>query len=171
MKKKNDLRTYFKPIRKTPGTFSNRTEQEKTDISEHSNNSYFDKKLFIKEKFLVEMPTDFYSFYELCVRLQPLNPLLAFAGVDLILVGPFDVLADKFTKAREKSHEEYLIHWRYFYDPPEFQTVLKRESSEHGYHIGYFRDCPDKNPVFLASNCAEVDGILNVMGNNIYAAV
>lgn len=115
------------------------------------------------------MPDDFYSFYAFCKRLNFKNPLYALADVNLILVGPFDVLADKF-KNVEKRPEEYLVHWRYYYDPPEFQTVLKGDY-KRGYHIGYFRDSPDEKPVFLASNCAEIDGVLNVMGDNIFAAV
>lgn len=130
----------------------------------------FDEKSFIKKMFLVDMPDDFYLFYEFCTKLNAKNPLQAFGDFELYLVGPFDVLAHKFSNVEEKRPEEYLIHWRYFYDPPEFQTVLKGDN-KRGYHIGYFRDSPDENPVFVASNCAEINGVLNVMGNNIFAAV
>lgn len=129
-----------------------------------------DKKHFIKEKFLVEMPEDFYLFYKFCKTLNSNEPLKAFADVDLLLVGAFDVLAGRFKNANDKNPEEYLIHWRYYYDPPEFQTVLKGDD-KRGYHIGYFRDSPEEKPVFLANNCAEIDGIINAMGDNIFAAV
>lgn len=142
-------------------------EQAKEETQPSPN---FDGKSFIKKMFLVDMPDDFYLFYEFCTKLNAKDPLKAFADFDLLLVGPFDVLANKFTNVKEKRPEEYLIHWRYFYDPPEFQTVLKGDN-KRGYHIGYFRDSPDEKPAFLASNCAEIDGVLNVMGNNIFAAV
>ena len=32
----------------------------------------------------------------------------------------------------------YHLHWRYFYDPPEFLTVLSGEEKS-GLHVGYFR--------------------------------
>ena len=34
--------------------------------------------------------------------------------------------------------DKCVLHYRYFYDPPEFLTVLKGEA-ESGFHIGYFR--------------------------------
>lgn len=193
-KNKNDLTRYFQPVSKNSisadkteenkdadeneqsrnSNTSNESEKRKEADSEDAKESYrqnnFDKKQFIKQKFLVEMPDDFYLFYEFCKSLNPKNPLQAFGDVDLLLVGPFDVLADKFTNIEGKTPEEYLIHWRYYYDPPEFQTVLKGDD-KRGYHIGYFRDSPEETPVFLASNCAEINGTLNVMGNNIFAAV
>lgn len=144
--------------------------EQENGVDHSPTSSKLDKKAFIKEKFLVEMPEDFYAFWELCKILSPTEPLKAFAEVDLVLVGPFDVLAEKFVGAENKSPEEYLIHWRYYYDPPEFQTVLKADD-KHGYHIGYFRDSPKELPVFLASNCAEVDGVIKLMGDNIFAAV
>lgn len=70
----------------------------------------------------------------------------------------------------KKSTSECLIHWRYFRDPPEFQTVLKGDD-KFGYHIGYFRDLPDDVPAFLCSNQSTKDGVLTPMGGNIFAAV
>lgn len=69
-----------------------------------------------------------------------------------------------------KSDPEYLIHWRYYRDPPEFQTVLKGDDKT-GYHIGYFRDSPSEMPVFLCNNQSKKDGVLTAMGENIFAAV
>lgn len=31
-----------------------------------------------------------------------------------------------------------MLHWRYYYDPPEFLTVIKGDD-EKQFHIGYFR--------------------------------
>lgn len=195
--KNNDLRNFFKPTLKANVTPVQTIEDEKKQPSQHEQinettastsddtseienaadskreiqiQTSTDKKQFIKDKFLVEMPDDFYRFYDFCKTLNPQNPLQAFSNFDLLLVGPYDVLADKFVSAKEKSAEEYLIHWRYYYDPPEFQTVLKGDD-KRGYHIGYFRDSPDEKPVCLAKNCAEIDGVIEVMGNNIFAAV
>ena len=128
-----------------------------------------DKKQFIKSKFLVDMPDDFYSFWDVCKKLNGANPSDAFQNVGLKLVGPFDVLCDKFNDVPELKSDKYLLHWRYFYDPPEFQTVLKAIKGD--YHIGYFRDDPNELPVFLAENKANVDGTFTKMGTNIFAAV
>nr|CAH7743309.1 unnamed protein product [Callosobruchus chinensis] len=124
---------------------------------------------FIKEKFLIELPPDFYNFWKFCETLHPTNPLEALKGINLKLVGPFDVLAGKFDDI-EKADDDYLIHWRYFRDPPEFLTVLKGDDKT-GYHIGYFRDSPEEVPILLASNESEKDGVFTLMGGNIFAAV
>lgn len=34
---------------------------------------------------------------------------------------------------------DYKTHSRYFYDPPEFQTVLRVKDSDSLLHFGYFR--------------------------------
>ncbi|XP_060531382.1 histone PARylation factor 1 isoform X2 [Cylas formicarius] len=125
---------------------------------------------FIKQKFLVEMPDDFYQFWDFCKGINELHPEEVLKTLSLIFVGPYDVLAGKFNDVNEKLNEDYLIHWRYYFDPPEFQTVLKSDIKT-GYHIGYFRDSPEELPIFLASNCANEDGTFTVMGDNIFAAV
>ncbi|XP_018573352.1 histone PARylation factor 1 [Anoplophora glabripennis] len=136
---------------------------------EKRNSDKFDNKQFIRAKFLVDMPTDFYQFWNYCKQIKPNDPLNALKDIGLKLVGPFDVLAGKFVNVN-KSDEEYLLHWRYYYDPPEMQTVLKGDDKT-GFHIGYFRDSPDESPIFLASNCAKKDGVLHQMGPNIFAAI
>lgn len=83
-----------------------------------------DPQVFIKHKFLVEMPRDFYAFWEYCKAnakkdTKPENILSKFG---LILVGPFDVLAGKFAEAQMYEPGDYLRHCRFFYDPPEFQV-------------------------------------------------
>lgn len=54
---------------------------------------------FIRYKFLVEMPNDFYEFWEFCKTISSETPENAFSSVGLKLVGPFDFLAGKFHKA------------------------------------------------------------------------
>lgn len=137
--------------------------KENTNIFEDN----FDPKQVVKTKFLVEMPEDFYSFWDFCKQINSKDPLNALKDFGLTLVGPYDILAGKFSN--DIPDENYLIHWRYYYDPPEFQTVLKGDKK--GYHIGYFRDSPDSLPAFLASNCSEKDGEFSPVGDNIFAAV
>ena len=65
----------------------------------------------------------------------------AFApSLGLYLVGPYDVLAGKTQKSIPANDEQpnYLLHWRYYYDVPEFMTVI-RGDDETQFHIGYFR--------------------------------
>lgn len=115
------------------------------------------------------MPEDFYQFWDLAKTINADKPEYAFNSVGLTLVGPYDVLAAKFT-GKSITDDDYLLHWRYYYDVPEFQTVIKGDDKT-GHHIGYFRDEPSEKPVFLASNCCEKDGTFTIMGDNIFAAV
>ncbi|CAD6236414.1 GSCOCG00008169001-RA-CDS [Cotesia congregata] len=79
------------------------------------------------------MPDDFYKFYEFCCSLSKDDPQSALRSVDLKLVGPYDVL--------------------YYYDPPEFQTILKGNDKD-GLHYGYWRDESKTQPTFIAKNSA-----------------
>lgn len=176
------MRNNTKTETEKTGTVSNTDENQEKQVQQSSNDDSkmledeeplpknLDQRIFIKEKFLVDMPEDFYLFWEFCKEQNPKCPSEALKDFGLILVGPYDILADKFCNAKDKTPEMYLLHWRYYYDPPEFQTVIKSNSIS-GYHIGYFRDSPDEPPVFLASNNAERDGVFEIMGENIFAAV
>lgn len=68
--------------------------------------------------------------------------LLIFTGalkdtLDLQLVGPFEILAGAHRNSKNPQ-PNFHLHWRHFYDPPEFQTVLQgSEDSQH--HMGYYR--------------------------------
>ncbi|RVE52291.1 hypothetical protein evm_003081 [Chilo suppressalis] len=121
----------------------------------------------IKELFLVHMPDDFYKFYE-CMNKDGNECEKLLASVNLELIGPYDLLKGKLPILDEK--ELYLIHWRFYYDPPEFQTVFKKRGSSQ-YHIGYYRDNPDEKPQFLASNDSEKDCKITPIAHNIFAAV
>ncbi|POI20973.1 hypothetical protein CIB84_015280, partial [Bambusicola thoracicus] len=59
------------------------------------------------------------------------------SSVGLKLVGPYDILAGKHKKAKS-TDVNFSLHWRFFYDPPEFQTILVGDSKTQ-YHMGYFR--------------------------------
>lgn len=123
----------------------------------------------ILELFLVYMPDDFYKFYKFCSTINSKNPHLALQAVDLELVGPFDVLSGKITD-QISNKDIYLTHWRYFYDPPEFQTILKGIDKE-GLHYGYWRDEPTEQPSFVAKNSANIDYKIIACGPNIFATV
>ena len=62
-----------------------------------------------------------------------LNELLG-----LNLVGPYDVLSGAYDDIEDSNITSYHLHWRYFYDPPEFLTVI-RGDDKTGYHMGYYR--------------------------------
>jgi len=82
-----------------------------------------DAERIIMDLFLVKMPKDFFQFYEFCKSISKNDPLSACKSVRLKLVGPYDVLDGKIKiPSSEDNKEEYLTHWRYYYDPPEFQV-------------------------------------------------
>eukprot|EP00099_Drosophila_melanogaster_P022179 NP_649589.1 uncharacterized protein Dmel_CG1218 [Drosophila melanogaster] len=113
---------------------------------------------FIRHKFLVEMPPDFYEFWKFVgsLKIDPAKP--KDAGLEhldkvfqLQLVGPFEFLAGKFHGAKLGEPGDYLRHWRFYYDPPEFQTIFVRRGT--GIHYGYWRDVPqDKENLLIARN-------------------
>ncbi|XP_043267939.1 histone PARylation factor 1 isoform X2 [Venturia canescens] len=124
----------------------------------------------IHKLFLTKMPDDFYLFYDFCKSLSPKDPTNAFKLVDIQLVGPYDVLSSKITADNHDDTEKYLRHWRYYYDPPEFQTVLKGNNKD-GLHYGYWRDDIDQPPIYVAKNNANKDCIIEPVAPNIFGAM
>ncbi|XP_059051365.1 histone PARylation factor 1 [Achroia grisella] len=132
--------------------------------------NYYDKDTdhsVIKELFLADMPSDFFKFYE-CLNCMEKGIEKTLSSVNLEMIGPYDLLTGKLPKVDDK--ELYLIHWRFFYDPPEFHAVLKKKGNSQ-YHIGYFRDDPDEDPVFLGSNDSAKGCTISIMSDNIFGAV
>ncbi|XP_014662137.1 PREDICTED: UPF0609 protein C4orf27 homolog [Priapulus caudatus] len=123
----------------------------------------------ILSKFGVRMPDDFYQFWEFCSELDEKKPADAISSIGLTLVGPYDVQSGLFD-VEKIDRESCLTHWRYYYDPPEFQTILKGDDTS-GFHIGYFRDEPDALPVFAASNNAVHGCKISPEGENLFSAV
>ncbi|ROT64435.1 hypothetical protein C7M84_017618 [Penaeus vannamei] len=123
----------------------------------------------IEQKFLLDMPDDFFEFWDLCRELNQEKPEEAFADVGLMLVGPYDVLSGKLDKLQHRKLSSYLCHWRYYFDPPEFMTVLA--SPENEYHIGYYRDDCFQFPVFVASMSSVKPGKISPMAQNVFGAV
>lgn len=72
-------------------------------------------------------------FFILLLLLEALNESLG-----LKLVGPHDILSGTFDDVSESDITSYHLHWRYFYDPPEFLTIIKGDDKT-GYHLGYYR--------------------------------
>lgn len=77
----------------------------------------------MRKLFLVDMPGDFYKFFECLQSENSFETLLS--TVNLQLIGPFDLLLGKLPIV---DPDLYLIHWRFFFDPPEFQVCLKANS-------------------------------------------
>ncbi|XP_036373034.1 histone PARylation factor 1 [Megalops cyprinoides] len=124
----------------------------------------------VESLYKLRMPDDFYHFWAFCCRLRADSPCDALRDtLGLQLVGPFDIISGKHKSAKNPK-PNYLLHWRHFYDPPEFQTVLVG-SSESQYHMGYYRDSPDCLPVFVGENEARRGCTIRQSGDNLFAAV
>ncbi|XP_041641504.1 histone PARylation factor 1 [Cheilinus undulatus] len=124
----------------------------------------------VVQLYKLQMPEDLYHFWDFCKELCPDSPCGALKDtLGLQLVGPFDILFGAHKNCKNPQPNFYL-HWRYFYDPPEFQTILQgSEDSQH--HIGYYRDSPDSLPSFVGENEAKKGYTITQMGDNLFAAV
>ena len=77
-------------------------------------------------------------------------------ALDLKLCGPYDMITgklpvkdlDKDVDAKDDGDKidddedddiRYHLHSRFYYDPPEFMTIIKESDDQNGFHIGYFR--------------------------------
>uniref|UniRef100_A0A336KMF4 CSON010834 protein n=1 Tax=Culicoides sonorensis TaxID=179676 RepID=A0A336KMF4_CULSO len=132
-----------------------------------------DPARFIKQIFYVTMPDDFYSFWEFCKSIvKPGSaPEKVFEQFGLKLVGPFDVLAGKFKDFKRFEPVEYLTHWRFYYDPPEFQTILVKDKT--CIHFGYWRDdaTVEKSEYLIARNDADKGYEMEMIAANIFQAI
>lgn len=123
---------------------------EHTVISESTTDfTYWNTQ--ITQLFLTgEMPKEFYDLWLFCKRLNPTHPeglifseiyfnfnfiwlnylkkicivLDALLSVGLKLVGPYDVLAGHMNQFDANDTKKTVLHWRYYYDPPEFQVCI-----------------------------------------------
>ena len=43
-------------------------------------------------------------------------------NLGLTAVGPYDILSEKCKKFTNKKNKNFLLHWRFYFDPPEFQV-------------------------------------------------
>eukprot|EP00069_Balaena_mysticetus_P001423 bmy_15277T0 len=71
---------------------------------------------------------------------------------------------------KKSASLNFNLHWRFYYDPPEFQTIIIGDCKTE-FHMGYFRDSPDELPVFVGTNEAKKNCIIVQNGDNVFAAV
>ncbi|XP_060851100.1 histone PARylation factor 1 [Rhopalosiphum padi] len=146
----------------------NDREQPDPPVQNVTDSDYLKTK--ISELFLVEeMPKEFYDLWSFCKRQSPSHPEDALLSVGLKLVGPYDVLAGHMNGFNANDVEKTVLHWRYYYDPPEFQTILASTGSE--FHIGYFRDVPLGSPVFVVSNDSSENCVIKKLGKSLFKAL
>ncbi|XP_024946227.1 histone PARylation factor 1 [Cephus cinctus] len=159
------------PVASTSETSVSKCDSEITELSERAMSiNVSDIEQRIVDKFLVKMPEDFYKFYDFCKTVSPNDLSGTFKIVKLTLVGPYDILSSKLDDRNDLKKEQYLTHWRFYYDPPEFQTILNVEGKD-GLHFGYWRDEPTENPVFVATNSVNVNCKIVPVADNIFSAV
>lgn len=123
----------------------------------------------IQRLFLVRMPEDFHLFWEFAKTINHRKPCSAFslAYLDWNLVGPYDVLSGLITDFHGFSKEDLLRHCRFYYDPPEFQTIIIKKD-EHMTHYGYYRDEPSQSTSIVVANMAALNGDIHEAGDNLF---
>jgi len=170
------LKEDSKPTDDDPASTDEIEKEEETEESTNAPDSPLDVKENIKAKYLVEMPEDFYHFWEFCKSLNPTKPQDALlSSLNLRLVGPFDILSGRHKRVvrnKRGRRPNFLLHFRFYFDPPEFQTVVVAGDKSQ-FHMGYFRDDPSEPPVFVCSNCPSEanSGKISACGDNLFAAV
>ncbi|HEY9751229.1 MAG TPA: ADP-ribosylation family protein [Allocoleopsis sp.] len=97
----------------------------------------------IRNHYGLVFPNDFFEFWDFAQWLNPEDPLNALeADLEINLVGPFEVLAGRFDE--QQPQLPFILHWRFYRDPPEFFTVLAGQVD--GLHWGYYFDDPSMLP-------------------------
>ncbi|XP_022643923.1 histone PARylation factor 1-like isoform X2 [Varroa jacobsoni] len=128
---------------------------------------------FLESCYDLLFPEDLFDLWSVCSELNPDNPREALAPLlGYRLVGPFDALALKGI-VDSNNKRAFNLHYRYYYDPPEFQTVLVDVASD--CHIGYFRDDPSEQPVFVAQSQLHRKDVqpwkLLILGSNLIQVI
>lgn len=162
---KENIENRRESLEKNPGK-KRKLSNEKTDgiIDKIDLTKVTDIKELVLEYNQMQMPEDFYELLEFCKSINPENPKDALSIVDIELVGIYDLILSG-------SKFNYKTHSRYFFDPPEFQTILSVTHSDSLLHFGYFRDEPKEMPSFVATNEAKLDGKIYCKGDNIFSAI
>lgn len=125
----------------------------------------------VESLYKLSLPEDFYHFWKFCEELDPEKPADALAtSLGLRLVGPYDILAGKHKMKKSPTGLNCNLHWRFYYDPPEFQTIIIGDNRTQ-YHMGYFRDSPDELPVYVGTNEAKKNCTIIQNGDNVFAAI
>lgn len=93
----------------------------------------------VESHYRLSLPEDFYHFWKFCEELDPEKPADSLSlSLGLRLVGPYDILAGKHKMKKRSASLNCNLHWRFYYDPPEFQTIIIGDSKTQ-FHMGYFR--------------------------------
>jgi hypothetical protein len=122
----------------------------------------------IEKLFYVKMPEDFFLFWDFAKTINHRKPCSAFRKhLGLWLVGPFDVMSGLISNFHGFSKENLLRHCRYYYDPPQFQTVIVKKD-EYFTHYGYYRDDPHQENPIVVMNRAATGGQINEAGDNLF---
>lgn len=123
----------------------------------------------IERLFLVKMPEDFFLFWDFAKTINHRKPCSAFshAYLDWNLVGPYDVLSGLITDFHGFSKENLLRHCRFYYDPPEFQTLIIKKDTNLT-HYGYYRDEPEQDNPIVVMNKAAQNGLIQEVGDNLF---
>ncbi|CAF0711664.1 unnamed protein product [Brachionus calyciflorus] len=127
-------------------------------------NTVSDIRKLVTETNRMEMPEDFYEFFEFCKSINNSDPKNALKDIDIELTGIYDLIINGYKL-------NYSTHARYFYDPPEFQTILKVKKSPTHLHFGYYRDDPSELPNFVGINEPKLDCKILCKGDNLFAAI
>jgi len=126
-----------------------------------------DRRQQLRQLYGFDFPEHLFRFWDFAQRLRPLEPLKALADLDLQLVGPFEVLAGRFD--RHSPRLSQLLHWRYYFDPPEFFSVLA--GGGDGLHWGCYLDDPVTGAGCVASYYTQDAFEMSVDGDDLFAAV
>uniref|UniRef100_A0A7N5J8Z0 Histone PARylation factor 1 n=1 Tax=Ailuropoda melanoleuca TaxID=9646 RepID=A0A7N5J8Z0_AILME len=125
----------------------------------------------VENHYKLSLPEDFYHFWKFCEELDPEKPADSLStSLGLQLVGPYDILAGKHKMKKKSASLNFNLHWRFYYDPPEFQTIIIGDNKTQ-FHMGYFRDSPDELPVYVGTNEAKKNCIIVQNGDNVFAAI
>lgn len=148
-------------------------------------------------KYHTNFPSNFYKFYkwlqsninsndmnnnnnnksETSMIRNPLHSLKSCIGIEF--VGPFQYLNQEL---QSLTDEQLLIHYRFHFDLPEFQTIAihvsdsdsnindnKDESEDIDIHYGYWRDDAEQYPIGIVSNECPLQPSSDLIANHANA--
>nr|XP_039335023.1 histone PARylation factor 1 [Saimiri boliviensis boliviensis] len=102
-------------------------------------NVFRDLQKEVENHHKLSLPEDSYHFWKFCEDLDPEKPADSLsASLGLPLVAPYDIPARKHKMKKKSTGLNFNLHWRFYCDPPEFQTITVRDKKTQ-YHMGYFR--------------------------------
>ncbi|CAF1285875.1 unnamed protein product, partial [Didymodactylos carnosus] len=135
--KENTLDRYMATTETSNSFKEKATSDEQTTVNDDIN-TYLklsnEKLLFALYE--IHFPKDLYEFWKFCTDMNEESPRDALKSLlNFELVGPFEIL-DGYLRSSSTVPNLHL-HYRYFYDVPEFMTVIKGDETTQ-FHIGYY---------------------------------